>query len=70
MGPFAPRKIEKAGPYEHCSILKMIEWRWGLEPMRARDRHARNFAHALDFSAHREPVTLPAFSAPPPTVCT
>jgi phospholipase C len=27
MGPFAPRKIEKAGPYEHCSILKMIEWR-------------------------------------------
>ncbi len=70
MGPFAPRKIEKAGPYEHCSILKMIEWRWGLEPMRARDRHALNFAHALDFSTRREPVTLPAFSAPPATVCT
>jgi phospholipase C len=70
MGPFAPRKIEKAGPYEHCSILKMIEWRWGLEPMRARDRHARNFAHALDFTSRREPVTLPAFTAPPATVCT
>jgi phospholipase C len=70
MGPFAPRKIEKAGPYEHCSILKMIEWRWGLEPMRVRDRHALNFAHALDFSTRREPVTLPAFSAPPATVCT
>ncbi len=70
MGPFAPRKIEKAGPYEHCSILKMIEWRWGLEPMRARDRQALNFAHALDFSTRREPVTLPAFSAPPATVCT
>jgi hypothetical protein len=25
MGPFAPRKIEKAGLYEHCSILKMID---------------------------------------------
>jgi hypothetical protein len=25
MGPFAPRKIETAAPYEHCSILKMIE---------------------------------------------
>jgi len=70
MGPFAPRKIEKAGPYEHCSILKMIEWRWGLEPMRARDRHALNFAHALDFGTRREPVILPAFSAPPATVCT
>jgi len=69
MGPFAPRQIEKAGPYEHCSILKMIEWRWGLEPLRARDRHARNFAHALDFSARRDPVNLPAFSAPPATVC-
>jgi phospholipase C len=69
MGPFAPRKIEKAGPYEHCSILRMIEWRWGLEPMRARDRHARNFAEALDFGARREPVILPAFSAPPATVC-
>ena len=70
MGPFAPRRIETAGPYEHCSILKMIEWRWGLEPMRARDRHARNLAEALDFGARREPVTLPTFAAPPATVCT
>jgi phospholipase C len=69
MGPFAPRKIEKSGPYEHCSILKMIEWRWGLAPMRARDAHAKNFADALDFSTRREPITLPAFSAPPATVC-
>ena len=42
MGPFAPRKIESRGPYEHCSILKMIEWRWGLEAMTVRDRTARN----------------------------
>jgi phospholipase C len=69
MGPFAPRKIESAGPYEHCSILRMIEWRWGLEPMRARDRHARNLAAALDFTARREPVMLPAFEAPPPQLC-
>jgi phospholipase C len=69
MGPFAPRKIEKAGPYEHCSILRMIEWRWGLAPMRLRDRTAKNLADALDFKARREPVTLPAFSAPDPQVC-
>lgn len=69
MGPFAPRKIESAGPYEHCSILRMIEWRWGLPPMRARDRHAKNLADALDFTTRRGPVVLPGFSAPPPRVC-
>jgi phospholipase C len=69
MGPFAPRKIETAGPYEHCSILAMIEWRWELEPMTLRDRHAKNLANALDFNSRREAITLPAFSAPPPTVC-
>jgi phospholipase C len=69
MGPFAPRKIEKTGPYEHCSILKMIEWRWGLEPMRARDRYAKNFADALDFNVRREAVTLPSFKAPNAQVC-
>jgi len=69
MGPFAPRKIESSGPYEHCSILKMIEWRWGLEPMTLRDRYARNFAHALDFKNRREPIDLPKFKAPPALVC-
>jgi phospholipase C len=69
MGPFAPRKIEKAGPYEHCSVLRMIEWRFGLEPMRLRDRTAKNLADALDFSTRREAVTLPAFTAPDPQVC-
>ena len=69
MGPFAPRRIESAGPYEHCSILKMIEWRWGLEPMTARDRYAKNLANALDFRARRAPVDLPKFTAPPPSLC-
>ncbi|MCU1459057.1 MAG: alkaline phosphatase family protein, partial [Actinomycetia bacterium] len=53
VGPYAPKKIEKAGPYEHTSILKMIEWRWGLKPMTARDKHAKNLADALDFSTTR-----------------
>jgi phospholipase C len=69
MGPFAPRKIESAGPYEHCSILRMIEWRWGLEPMRMRDRYAKNFADALDFRIRRESIDLPKFTAPEPLVC-
>jgi len=69
MGPFAPRKIESAGPYEHCSILRMIEWRWGLEPMRMRDRYAKNFADALDFRIRRAAIDLPKFTAPEPLVC-
>lgn len=64
MGPFAPRKIETAGPYEHCSILRMIEWRWGLEPMTLRDRTAKNLADALDFRTRRDAVALPPFTPP------
>jgi hypothetical protein len=47
----------------------MIEWRWGIEPMRLRDRHAKNLADALDFSTRRAPVDLPEFTAPPPVIC-
>ena len=73
MGPFAQQKVETAGPYEHCSILRMIEWRWGLEPMTARDANARNLAEALDFTKRRDPITLPSFvrtskACPDPTI--
>jgi phospholipase C len=59
-GPFAPARVEHGGPFEHCSILRMVEWRWSLEPMTARDRHAANLAEALDFSARARPVRLGA----------
>ncbi len=62
-GPFAPARIVNGGPFEHCSTLRMIEWRWRLEPMTARDRGARNLADALDFSARALPVALPALPA-------
>jgi phospholipase C len=73
MGPFAPQKIETAGPYEHCSILRMIEWRWGLSPMTDRDKYAKNLAEALDFTKKRDPITLPTFertskACPDPTI--
>src|SRR4051812_25168065 len=69
MGPFAPKKVETAGPYEHCSVLRMIEWRFGLEPMTARDANAKNLADALDFGQRREAVELPAFTPPPIAQC-
>lgn len=70
ISPFAPKKIEQAGPYEHCSVLKMIEWRWNLQPMTKRDANAKNFADALDFSTRRDPIELPAFTTPAAETCT
>ena len=69
VSPFAPEKIETDGPYEHCSVLKMIEWRWGLEPMTVRDEKAKNLAEALDFSANRQPVKLPDVPKPDIHAC-
>ncbi|HET9729580.1 MAG TPA: alkaline phosphatase family protein [Acidimicrobiia bacterium] len=68
-GPFAPARVAHHGPFEHCSILRMVEWRWGLEPMTARDRHAQNLAEALDFSASVAPVTLAALPEIKTTAC-
>jgi phospholipase C len=69
MGPYAPKKVEVAGPYEHCSILRMIEWRWNLPPLTTRDRTAKNLADALDFKNQRPAVAVPAYTAPAPLIC-
>jgi phospholipase C len=69
MGPFAPGRVVHTGPYEHCSILRMIEWRWNLEPMTARDRHAANLAKVLDFSEQLKPLMLPPFDPGLPKPC-
>lgn len=39
--------------YDHTSVLKLIEWRWGLEPLTARDasNEIANLAYALNFTA-------------------
>jgi len=62
--PFWPRV--KRMTFDHTSVLKLIEWRWGLQPLTARDASTdvRNLVQALDFSA---PVTaVPALPDPPP----
>lgn len=56
--------------FDHNSVLKMIEWRWDLEPLTVRDRTAKNLAEALDFnsSVTGKLVEVPAgpFSQPCP----
>ena len=51
VSPFAPRKSVAHTTFDHTSILKMIEWRWGLPNLTVRDAAAANLAEALDFRA-------------------
>jgi phospholipase C len=59
ISPFARRRHLAHRRMDHTSILKMIEWRWGLKPLTPRDYHANNLARILDFTR--------SLSAPTPT---
>jgi phospholipase C len=50
VSPRARRGHVSHNVYDHTSVLKMIEWRWGLPPLTPRDKAARNMAEVLDFS--------------------
>jgi phospholipase C len=51
--------------FDHASILKLIEWRWNLKPLTARDasNDVGNLASALDF-VHVD-ASVPALPTPP-----
>jgi phospholipase C len=42
-----PHRVVKLGPFEHTSSLALIESTFGLHPLTARDKHARNLKDAL-----------------------
>ena len=50
ISPLARRGYVAVGQYDHTSVLKMIEWRFGLAPLTERDRDANNLAEVLDFA--------------------
>ncbi len=63
----------KGMPFDHTSILKLIEWRFELDPLTARDasRDVHNLARALNFKHPKTEVPdLPRPDAPPPVPCT
>ncbi len=62
ISPFARRGKVAHGVYDHASILKLVEWRFGLKPLSVRDRDAANLAAELDFS-HRN-LSAPKIVAP------
>jgi len=60
VSPYARRGVVAHGQYDHASILKLIEWRFGLEPLTERDRQAAAFLEAFDFGQRaRPPIALP-----------
>ncbi|HZM83390.1 MAG TPA: alkaline phosphatase family protein [Candidatus Limnocylindrales bacterium] len=62
VSPYAPRHTAAHGLYDHASILKLIEWRFGLPSLSPRDAAANNLAEVLDFSAPN--LSVPQWSVP------
>lgn len=65
IGPRVRRGLVAHGEYDHASVLKLIEWRFGLPPLTRRDAAAANLAEVLDFT---RPPQLEAPTWPVPTV--
>ena len=63
VAPWARRGHVAHEQYDHTSILALIAWRWGLEPLTVRDASAGNLATALDFG-HTD-LSAPRITAPP-----
>jgi phospholipase C len=62
IAPWARRGFVASDEYDHTSILKMIEWRWDLQPLTVRDETALNLAEVLNFS-QRDP-SAPSYPVP------
>jgi phospholipase C len=68
VSPLVPAGTVLSGaPFEHTSVLKMIEWRWGLSPLSPRDANARNLAEFLDL---QNPPRTDTVTPPTPTTTT
>jgi phospholipase C len=63
VSPRARRATVDHGVYDHASILRLIEWRFGLAPLALRDATARNLALALDLAATPD-LAAPQFRVP------
>jgi phospholipase C len=53
VSPYARKGAVDHRTYETTSILRLIEWRWGLAPLGERDARAANLIDALNFAQHQ-----------------
>lgn len=63
ISPWSKRGHVSHTVYDHTSVLKLIEWRWGLPNLTVRDAQANNLATSLDFRYPSQ--RAPQFSVPP-----
>ncbi len=49
ISPLARREYVSHRVLDHTSVLKLIEWRWSLDPLTVRDATATNLADVLQF---------------------
>jgi len=64
ISPRARRGFVAHNTYDHTSVLKTIQWRWGLGSLTPRDAAARNIAEVLDFAIPAQ-TGAPQFLVPP-----
>ena len=57
ISPLAQRNYVSHTLFDHTSVLKMIEWRWNLDPLSVRDAGANSLALALTFSSPKLSVS-------------
>jgi phospholipase C len=71
ISPFAPAAVAHAGPFDHASVLNMVEWRFGLQPLAARDAAARNLAEVLDLTSppRTDAPDIPVLLGQPRVAC-
>lgn len=71
VSPLGARKNVASPTLDHTSILRMIEWRWRLQPLTVRDETAVNLAEVIDFGKtklHAAHYAVPASTVPTPCV--
>lgn len=70
ISPYARRRHVNHGIYDHTSVLRLIEWRYGLKPLAVRDARAGNLATVLNYDGTPD-LYCPTFSVPAfvPTAC-
>jgi phospholipase C len=69
ISPFSRPHTVAHTRFDHSSILKMVEWRWGLAPLTPRDAAANNLARALDFTYRNPSTGVTSVTDPGPHIC-
>jgi phospholipase C len=70
VSPFARRGHVATDTFDHSSLLRLVEWRFGLAPLTPRDAAATNPATVFDFARpNLRPPAIPLVADPGPHVC-